>query len=77
MGKTKLKLHDFWCVVCGKKVISKADDMGIAMIKNKRVKGGKIPALKSVCSKCETNLTKFIPRDKDVVAQRTKQFGKW
>jgi hypothetical protein len=57
--KSKLKTAEFYCVKCRKR--RSGQDIKLVSIKNKKV--GKIPALKSKCSKCSTNMTKFVRRD--------------
>lgn len=57
--KTKLKTKEFYCVKCRKR--RTGHDIKLVHIKNKKV--GKIPALKSKCGKCDTNMTKFVSRD--------------
>lgn len=56
-----MKERQFYCVSCRRKVMCPADDIHFKIIKNKRIKGG-MPALKSVCNKCDTRLTKFVKR---------------
>lgn len=70
---TKLTQNQFYCVSCRKKVSSHPDDMCVEVFKNKRIKGG-VPALRSECTKCGTNLTKFIKHDSK--ASMIKKFGK-
>ena len=69
----KLTQQQFYCVKCRKKVSSSAGDMCVQTFKNKKVKGGS-PALRSVCVKCGTNLTKFIKKVDKV--KLTKKYGK-
>lgn len=56
-----MKQTEFYCVKCRKKVMCDPDDMCVQIFKNKKT--GESPALRSVCPKCDTNLTKFIKRD--------------
>lgn len=71
--KSKLKQQEFYCVSCRGCVKSDADDMCVKVYRNKKVDGG-VPALRSVCDKCGSNLTKFIKRDSK--AAMTKKYGK-
>lgn len=52
--KSKLKQNEFYCVSCRKRKGCKPADIRVKKLK------GRIPALKSKCGKCGTNLTKFI-----------------
>lgn len=72
--QSKLKQRDFYCVSCRKRVSVPADEMGVQTFKNKKVKGG-VPALRSECPKCGTNVTKFIKK-KDK-SKMTQKFGKF
>lgn len=57
--KSKLKKEEFYCVSCRGRV--KADDGTLCVeIYNNRRTGRQVPALRGSCSKCRTNLTKFI-----------------
>lgn len=54
----KLKQNQFYCVSCQKRItIKDKDDIRIAVypLKNRI----KMPAMRSVCPECDTNLTKF------------------
>jgi hypothetical protein len=59
--KRKLRATEFYCVSCRKAVNCHADDIGVKVYRNPKT--GSSPALRAVCPKCDTNLTKFIPRD--------------
>ena len=59
----KLTEQQFYCVSCRQKCTSKADDICVKIYKNKRMYDGKVPTLKSTCSKCDTSVTKFIKHD--------------
>lgn len=59
----KLKQNEFYCVACRKRITSHSEDMCVTVYKNKNVKGG-IPALISVCNVCDSNMSKFVKRDK-------------
>lgn len=69
-----MKQNQFYCVKCRKKKMCKSSDMGIKVYANKRMKGGKAPALKCACPACGTNMTKFIKHDDQ--SKLTKKFGK-
>lgn len=64
---SKLKEGEFYCVSCRKRC--KGDSIKVKKIRNKKL--GPIPALKSKCPKCDTNVTKFIKWDseKDMVSK--------
>ena len=70
----KMKERQFYCVACRKKVMAKADDICVKVFKNKRMVGGKVPALRSYCAKCDVNLTKFIKHDK--LGSMQSKYGK-
>mgnify|MGYP004003244281 CR=1 len=71
--RSPLKQNQFYCVSCRGRVSAKAADMCVKVYKNKKVKGG-VPALRAYCTKCGTNLTKFIKhKSKDAMQ---KKFGK-
>lgn len=75
--KKKLTQQEFYCVACRKRVKCHKDDIGVVEYKNKKAKGGKVPALRAYCrsKNCDCNLTKFIKRkDQD---KFTSKFGKW
>jgi hypothetical protein len=69
----KLKQNEFYCVACRDKVRSDSEDMCVKVYKNKKVKGG-IPALISVCNVCDSNMSKFVKRDKK--EELVKKYGK-
>lgn len=69
-----MRQNQFYCVSCRKKVSAKPDDICFKYLKNKNMKNGKMPSLKSECTKCNTNLTKFIKND-DVKKLQNK-YGK-
>ncbi len=50
---SKLKEREFYCVACRKTVTSHPEDICVKMY-------GTRAALKGRCTKCDTNLTKFI-----------------
>ena len=60
--------NSFYCVSCRKKKTVYDDEICVKTLKNG------VPALKSSCPSCGTNLTKFISFDKK--AALTKRFGK-
>ncbi len=70
----KLTERQFYCVSCRKRVTMPADDICVKVFANKRMYDGKAPALRSQCSSCGTNLTKFIPHDS--TAKMTTRYGK-
>jgi len=53
-----MKPNQFYCVKCRSKVTEDCDDIKIKKYNLKN--GRKVYAKKSVCHKCDTNLTKFI-----------------
>jgi len=53
-----MRVNEFYCVKCRKIVKIGADDICLTYLKNKKI--GKVPALRSECRKCDTNLTKFV-----------------
>lgn len=57
--KTKLKLKEFYCVMCKKRRVGK--DIKLSSAKNYKV--GKIPMLKARCPKCDCKMNKFVRRD--------------
>ncbi len=69
--RRKLAVNEFYCVSCRKAVKCNPDDMGVKVYKNPKT--GASPALRSACSKCDTNLTKFIPRDS--LAKMKEKYG--
>lgn len=71
---TKLKQREFFCVSCRKKRTAKADDICVKVYKNNRMYDGKAPALRSKCSICGTNLTKFIKHNS--TASMQNKYGK-
>ena len=52
-----MKSNEFYCVSCRSKVTLPAKHIHVATLRN-----GK-PALRSKCTKCKTNVTKFIKVD--------------
>ena len=58
----KLKQNQFYCVSERKRVTQKDEEIGVVMMKNKKLKGG-VPALKSFHEKSGTTMYKFIPRN--------------
>lgn len=59
----KLKQRQFYCVSCRARRMVPADDICVAVLKNKKVKGG-VPALVGKCNKCDqSKMYKFIKRD--------------
>jgi hypothetical protein len=54
----KLNKNEFYCVKCGKKVLSNPDTICVKKIHNKKI--GSVPVLKSICKNCDTSLTRFI-----------------
>ena len=56
-----MKVNEFYCVKCRKAVKIGADDICLKYFKNKKI--GKVTALRAQCSKCDTNLTKFVKHD--------------
>lgn len=67
-----LKRNEFYCVKCRKRMTCKNEDMCVKIYKNKKT--GETPALRGVCSKCGTNLTKFVKRDD--VGHLIEKYGK-
>lgn len=67
-----LKVNEFYCVSCRKRVTLKDADICVKVYANKKT--GATPALRGKCSKCDTNVTKFIARDK--AESLIKKFGK-
>lgn len=57
--------RQFYCVKCKKRVTAKADDIEFVRYNNSKMPDGYIPALRSECPKCDTNMTKFIPFSKE------------
>jgi hypothetical protein len=57
----KLRKNEFYCVSCRKAVACHPEDIGVKVYRNKKT--GTSPAVVSVCV-CDTNLTKFIAKDK-------------
>ena len=70
----KLKERQLFCVKCKQPKTVPADDLCVKIFKNKRMVGGKVPALRSECPKCGTNLTKFIKHAS--TASMVKKYGK-
>jgi hypothetical protein len=69
-----LSQNQFYCVKCRKVVKINSDDICFKNFKNKRMIGGKTPALVAECHKCDTNLTKFV---KHKLAEKLEdKFGK-
>lgn len=71
---TKLRQNQFYCVKCEKRVTCKPNDMCVTHYSNKRVAGGKVPALKGSC-RCGTNLTKFVKRDSNTLRKLVNKYG--
>lgn len=65
--KSKLKKEEFYCVSCRGRVKSDNGDICVEIYNNRRT-GRKVPALRGSCSKCGTNLTKFI-KESDTAAR--------
>ena len=64
-----MKVNEFYCVKCRKIVKLNNSDICVETIKNKKI--GNMPALKSNCKKCDTNLTKFVKvSDKDKLVKK-------
>lgn len=59
-----LTQNQFYCVSCKKKKTSTKGDICATILRNGQA------ALKSECSKCGTNLTKFIKNDSYSAAKR-------
>lgn len=55
-----MRTNQFYCVKCRAVVSSMGNEICFTEIKNRKMKTGKMPALKSVCYSCGTNLTKFV-----------------
>lgn len=66
-----LKVNQFYCVACRKRVTLKDSAICVKVYSNKKT--GSTPALRGKCS-CGTNVTKFIARDK--ADAMIKKFGK-
>lgn len=66
-----LKVNQFYCVSCRKRVTLKDADICVKVYANRKT--GATPALRGKCP-CGTNVTKFIARDK--ADSLTKKFGK-
>jgi len=56
---TKLKQEEFYCVSCRGRVKVEGGDICVKIYNNSKT-GRSTPALRGRCSKCGTNLTKFI-----------------
>lgn len=69
-----MKVNEFYCVKCRKKVSLKPENICFQYLKNKNMKTGKMPSLKGICHKCDINLTKFIKHDDAKKLQ--KKYGK-
>ena len=67
----KLKINQFYCVSCRKKVSCGAEDIKLGYFKNYKATGGKVPALKSNCKNCDCKVSKFVKRD-NVVSLKKK-----
>ena len=53
-----MKTNEFYCVKCRKIVKVTGENICLKYFNNKKI--GKVPALRAVCKKCDTNLTKFV-----------------
>jgi len=74
MPSPKMKEKEFYCVKCRRHVVKKdPKEIRVTTYKNKKMVGG-IPALISICDKCETGLTKFIKHSNKSIF--TKKYGK-
>lgn len=73
--KKKLTQQQFYCVSHRSRVTIPKSEIGVTEYKNYKAKGGKVPALKGYCKKCDCNVTKFIKRKDKSKLQ--KKFGKW
>jgi hypothetical protein len=71
---TKLKEKQFYCVKEKKRITSCSDNIAVIDLKNKKALTGKVPALVTECSNCDTRLYKFIPRD--VRSHMIDKYGK-
>lgn len=71
---THLRQNQFYCVKCRARRTAPENSMYVKIYKNKKMAGGKVPALKAECSKCSTPLTKFIKHDS--VDKMVKKYGK-
>ena len=53
-----MRENQFYCVKCRKPVTVNKSDIYLKVIRTSKRK--RVPMIKSVCGKCDTNLTKFI-----------------
>jgi hypothetical protein len=62
--KKRLKPNQFYCVSCRKPTSSTSENIKVGYFKNYKAPSGKVPVLKSNCSKCNCKVSKFVKRDK-------------
>lgn len=55
-----MKQNEFYCVAIRKRVTQRDEDIGVVMMKNKKIPQG-VPALRSHHAKSDSTMYKFIP----------------